>query len=58
MTTEKKQRTANRRLAQWWVTRLNQVQCFYLAFIQVDSFVLLSPPRVHSRLRFLKEYED
>ena len=40
----KEARTANRRLAQWRVTWLNQVQCFYWSFVQADSFVLLSPP--------------
>jgi hypothetical protein len=34
----------NMRLAQWRVTRLSQVQCFYWAFVQADSFVLLNPP--------------
>lgn len=37
-------RTANMRLAQWRVTWLSQVQCFYEAFVQADSLVLLSPP--------------
>lgn len=36
--------TANNRLPQWWLTWLNEVQCFYQHLCLVDSEVLLSPP--------------
>ncbi len=34
----------NMRLAQWGVTSKIESSCFYLALVQVDSLVLLSPP--------------
>jgi hypothetical protein len=43
MTTEKKARTDNRRLAQWRVTWLNQALCFYQSVCLVDSEVLRNP---------------
>ncbi len=41
---EKEHQTDNRRLTQWCMKGSNQVPYFYWAFVQVDSFVLLSPP--------------
>lgn len=43
MTRKQKARTANRRLAQWRVTWLNQVQCFYQHLCLFDSEVLRMP---------------
>ncbi len=45
MTTIEDRRAAtNRRLAQWRVSWLREVQYFYYAFVQVDGLVLLGPP--------------
>jgi len=43
-TTKGRITAANRRLAQWRVTWLSQVKCFYWAFVLADSFVHLNPP--------------
>jgi hypothetical protein len=51
-------RTANMRLAQWRVTWLSQVQCFYEAFVQADSLVLLSPPLRQAQKRYRQVYDD
>ena len=43
-TTGDKTPAGNMRLAQWGVTSKIESSSFYLAFVQVDSLVLLSPP--------------
>ncbi len=42
----------NMRLAQWGVTSKIESSCFYLALVQVDSLVLLSPPLRQAQKRY------
>lgn len=44
--------SANMRLAQWGVTSKIESSCFYLASVQVDSLVLLSPPLRQAQKRY------
>lgn len=46
------------RLAQWRVTWISKVQCFYRAFVQADSSVLLSPPLRQAQKRYGQGYDD
>ncbi len=50
-------RPANMRLAQWRVTWLSQIQCFYWAFVQADSLVLLSPPLRQAQNRYRQAWK-
>ena len=40
------------RLAQWGVTCKIESSCFYLASVQVESLVLLSPPLRQAQKRY------
>ena len=52
MVIEERMAAGNRRLAQWRMTWLSQVQCFYWALVQTDSLVLLNPPLCQAPIRY------
>jgi len=49
---------ANSRLPQWWLTWLNQVQCFYQHLCLVESEVHRNPPLQQAAKRYLQVYKD
>lgn len=53
--TDRQTKTAadNSRLPQWGLTWLNQVLCFLLAFVLVNSEMLRNPPERKARKRYL-----
>lgn len=48
----------NMRLAQWGVTSKIESSCFYLALVQVDSLVLLSPPLRQAQKRYRQPIDN
>ena len=58
MTTDKEQRTANTRLAQWGLTSFNESLCFYCKFVLVDNLVFQTPPLRQAWERYVPFYRD
>ncbi len=53
---QKRKPTANTGFASGGLTCKLEALCFYLAFVQVESFVLRNPPERKARNRYRKFY--